>query len=107
MGTSLLLRFLLKLLDARIERYRREAVEIETEERDFEEDDRNENDDDFGAEKTSRRRQQKKLSLHHELKGWERISPTVRFVARDGPNARSPHAADKLDFRLLELSRIF
>jgi hypothetical protein len=105
MGTSLLLRFILKLLDARIERYRREVVEIETEERDFE-DDRNE-DDDFGAEKTSRRRQQKKLSLHHELKGWERISPTVRFVARDGPNARSPHAADKLDFRLFELSQIF
>ena len=99
MGTSLLLRFLVKLLDARIERYR--------EEEDKEEEDKEEEDKEEEEKKVSIARKRDKLRrLEDELKGWEKILPSARFVSRDGPNARAPHFASKIERRIFEFSKI-
>jgi hypothetical protein len=99
MGTSLLLRFLVKLLDARIERYR--------EEEDKEEEDKEEEDKEEEEKKASFSRKRDKLRrLEDELKGWEKILPSARFVSRDGPNARAPHFASKIERRIFEFSKI-
>jgi len=94
MGTSLLLRFLVKLLDARIERYREE---------DKQEEDKEEEEEKklFFARKRDKLRR-----LEDELKGWEKILPSARFVSRDGPNARAPHFASKIERRIFEFSKI-
>ena len=99
MGTSLLLRFLVKLLDARIERYR--------EEEDKEEEDKEEEDKEGEEKKASFSRKRDKLRrLEDELKGWEKILPSARFVSRDGPSARAPHFASKIERRIFEFSKI-
>ena len=113
MGTSLLLRFLVKLLDARIERYREEEdkeeedKEEDKEEEDKEEEDKEEEDKEEEEKKASFSRKRDKLRrLEDELKGWEKILPSARFVSRDGPSARAPHFASKIERRIFEFSKI-
>ena len=98
MGTSLLLRFLVKLLDARIERYR--------EEEDKEEEDKEEEKEEEEEKLSIARKRDKLRRLEDELKGWEKILPSARFVSRDGPNARAPHFASKIERRIFEFSKI-
>ena len=52
------------------------------------------------------RKRDKLRRLEDELKGWEKILPSARFVSRDGPNARAPHFASKLERRIFEFSKI-
>ena len=96
MGTSLLLRFLVKLLDARIGRYE-ETVAAAAEDEDA--------DDVTNVKRAALRRNHS--AIHIECKGWEKMHPIIRFVAKDGPNARSPHSVDKIESRVRALRRRF
>ena len=97
MGTSLLLRFLVKLLDARIGRYEETVAAAAAEDEDA--------DDVTNVKRAALRRNHS--AIHIECKGWEKMHPIIRFVAKDGPNARSPHSVDKIESRVRALRRRF
>ena len=96
MGTSLLLRFLVKLLDARIGRYEETVAAAVAAAEDEDADD---------VTNVKRAALRNHSTIHIECKGWEKMHPIIRFVAKDGPNARSPHSVDKIESRVRALRR--